>query len=198
MSKVKSYHGVAINSGGKHKTWAGSKEGGPTLAFRKWRNMLQRCYCPNYLARKPEYIGCSVSPEWLDFQGFAEWFEQQDLYAEDLQLDKDILVKGNRVYGPETCCLVPRAINLLMTSTKKNRGDLPVGVRRSLKRFRACIRIRGRKIGLGTFATPEEAFYAYKSAKEAHIRDLVGNDYKDILPENIKEALLRIRIEITD
>lgn len=199
MSEVKSYYGAGYNSGGKHKTWTGGREDGDsTLAYRKWTNMLQRCYCQKYLAWKPEYEGCSVAPEWLDFQGFAEWFEQQDLYAEKLQLDKDILVKGNKVYAPENCCLVPSRINLLLLTGKRARGELPIGVRKSGNRFRATMRIRGERKSLGSYGTVLEAFIAYKTAKEEYIRDLVENDYRDILPEFIKVALLSHRVEITD
>jgi len=93
-------------------------------SYSTWANMLQRCYSKTYHAKKPTYIECYVTEEWLNFQNFAEWFEKNynPEIMERWSLDKDILVKGNKVYSPETCCFVPYEINNKFTSrcTTKN------------------------------------------------------------------------------
>ena len=77
-----------------------------------------------------------------------------------LDLDKDILFKGNKVYSPETCCFVPHAVNTLFLNGKKNRGDFPLGVHfdKSKGKYRAEMSFMGRQIKLGTFDTAESAF----------------------------------------
>ncbi|CAL9983404.1 HNH endonuclease [Vibrio phage D432] len=81
------------------------------VAYDAWRNMLDRCYgsSGNY----PTYVDCTVVPAWFNFQNFAEWFNsQKNSYTKGYELDKDILVKGKKVYSPDTCSIVPKAENL--------------------------------------------------------------------------------------
>ena len=50
---------------------------------------------------------------------------------------------------------------------------------------------------MGTYITPEEAFCAYKQAKEAHIKD-VANKWKDKIDPRVYDALVSYQVEITD
>ena len=50
---------------------------------------------------------------------------------------------------------------------------------------------------VGTYDTPEEAFYAYKPVKEAHIKSL-AEKWKDQIDPRVYEALMNWTIEITD
>ena len=80
-----------------------------TKVYNTWNGMLERCYDPASLIKCPTYTGCSVVKEWHNFQVFAAWFT--DNYIEGYDLDKDIKVKGNKVYGPDTCMFVTHADN---------------------------------------------------------------------------------------
>ena len=91
-----------------------------------WRYMLERCYSESLQKKFPSYKGCSVCPEWLLLSNFKEWFDIP--YRDGMALDKDILVKGNKVYSPRTCRFVPHHINSLMTDAGTIRGELPLGV----------------------------------------------------------------------
>lgn len=77
--------------------------------------MLERCYSARYQERKPTYKGCSVCDEWLNYQNFAKWYDDNyyEIKGEIMCLDKDILVKGNKIYSPENCVFVPNYINVL-------------------------------------------------------------------------------------
>lgn len=91
--------------------------------------MLTRCYNHKSLKKNPSYIGCSVCDEWLTYSNFKRWYEDPiNGYREGYHLDKDILVKGNKVYSPETCCFVPHSINCLLLTRQRKRGALPIGV----------------------------------------------------------------------
>ena len=50
---------------------------------------------------------------------------------------------------------------------------------------------------LGGFDTPEEAFLAYKQAKEAYIKE-VANKWKGQIDPKVYEALMNWNVEITD
>ena len=139
-----------------------------TKAYSLWHNMKQRCYNPVTLRRDPCYSGCTLSENFLKFQFFAEWCQTQIGYKQyGYQIDKDILVQGNKLYSEHTCAFVPSALNKFLLANNAARGAYPQGVdEQSGGKFRARISVDGTLKHLGYFATPELAFEAYKVAKE--------------------------------
>lgn len=94
--------------------------------YQTWKGMLERCYSAKCQEKQPTYKGCSVCEEWLTFSNFKEWMDSQYWYI--MELDKDVLVKGNKAYSPETCIFVSSQLNLFTTDREKERGDYPIGV----------------------------------------------------------------------
>lgn len=169
-------------------------------AYRAWVMMLDRCYSDIAQNKRPTYKDCTVSENFKYFQFFLKWCNNQIGFGnEGWQLDKDILVKGNKIYSPETCCFVPPEINGLFIKSNNTRGNNPLGVsfQKSLKKFSSYIRIKGKRHTIGYYNTPEEAFYAYKQAKEAYIKE-VANKWKDQIDIKVYEALMNYEVEITD
>lgn len=163
---------------------------------KAWYAMLNRCYNP-LSNRAAAYKNCSVCDEWLTFSNFKRWFDEH--HVEGYELDKDILVKGNRVYGPGTCCFVPPRINILLINRRNHRGDLPLGVSHNNRRFASQYSRYGENVHLGTFDTPEEAFQTYKIAKEAYIKEVAQGSYdKGEITEKVYQALMNWQIDITD
>lgn len=107
---------------------------------------------------------------------------------EGKQLDKDILVIGNKEYSPEFCCFVSSAINSLLNDCGARRGLHPQGVcwDKAVSMFMASIHINGKNKNLGNFPTANEAETAYKQAKKALIIEIAQTQ-----KQNIKEGLLR-------
>lgn len=138
--------------------------------YRVWTNMLTRAYDPKCHAKNPTYIGVTVCEEWHSFMAFRAWMETQDW--EGKQLDKDIIVPGNKVYSPTTCAFVPCQINSLLIDCAASRGELPVGVHfhKRDKRFQANIREGSKKRYLGSFSTPEAAHLAWRKEKVRVVR----------------------------
>lgn len=168
-----------------------------TILYRKWVGMLERCYSQKYQAKFPTYTNCRACVEWHTLSNFKTFFDEN--YIEGYVLDKDILVKGNKVYSPETCCFVPQEINKLFITHNRNRGPYPLGVRKDGLSYRAQLNIGSIKKGLGSFPTPESAFLAYKKAKEQYIKELAEKYYKEgKITERVYLALLAYRVEITD
>ena len=166
-----------------------------------WKSFLARCYGKQN-AKKTTYIGCSVCDEWKIYSNFKQWFDDPtNGYKRGYHVDKDILIRGNKVYSPETCCFVPPEINTLIIKHDATRGNLPIGVSKRSKshRYRALLRKRGKYVTLGSFGTPEEAFQAYKQAKEAHIKDVATKYYNEgKITEKVYNALMNYKVEITD
>jgi len=193
------YHPTNYNIGyigvGNFKTCVNNKD---TIHYVRWHGLLTRCYNLKEQEKQPTYIGCLVDERWHNFQNFAQWFEDNwKSHMIDWQLDKDILCKGNKVYSPEACCLVPQEINCLFTKTGAKRGQYPIGVFKNWNRFGAQMLKYGNKTYLGTFGTPEEAFQAYKLAKEDYIKE-VADKWRGKITEQVYKALINYKVEIDD
>lgn len=188
--------GVGYIGIGKYKAYENGKD---TRSFSIWSSMFARCYNENYHIKKPTYIGCTVAEEWHNFQNFAEWYESNyhSSMLNNYHLDKDILVKTNKVYSSKYCCFIPKEINMMLTKSDKVRGKYPIGVNKHGNRYRAGISVNKKVYHLGLFDTPEEAFQAYKTAKEKHIKE-VANKYRGQITEECYWALMNYQVEITD
>lgn len=184
--------GVGYMGIGPMKSWTSGKI---TPEYVRWANMLKRCYEPAFHERNPTYIGCSVCPEWHNFQIFSKWLQSQSLWGkEKVDLDKDLLVKGNKVYGPDTCLLIPERINYLLVRPSTE-SSLPVGVhKRGGTYFARCREADSTYRSLGVFDTPQDAFHAYKAHKESAIRD-VAEQYRKIIDPRLYEALMSYEVE---
>lgn len=90
--------------------------------YRAWKNMLNRCTSASF----PTYKDCTVCDEWLSFSGFHAWMKDKDYVGMDL--DKDVLVPGNKEYGPDFCIFIPHALNSFLLDRASRRGALPIGV----------------------------------------------------------------------
>jgi hypothetical protein len=165
------------------------------IAYKKWISMLNRCYNKVVQLKQITYKDVTVCKEWHNFQNFAEWFYKN--YIDGWCLDKDILVKGNKVYSPETCCFVPQEINNLFTLRENKRGDYPIGVALKGKKFKAVLNVQKIPTVLGVFKTPEEAFEKYKIAKESYIKE-VADKWRNKIEDRVYQALYNFKVEITD
>lgn len=174
-------------------------ENGHIESYLRWHDMMNRCYNEKFHEKHPQYKGCTVCEEWLNYSNFKIWYEQNKIAGMKLDLDKDILFKGNKEYSPATVAFVPHEINTLFINGKKNRGNLPVGVHydKEKKKYRAEMSFMGKAIKLGRFDTVEEAFARYKKYKEDFIKD-IAEQYKDEIPDKVYHAMLNWVIEITD
>lgn len=186
------------------KGFLGGETSKKDISFKKWRAMIVRCYGKDTKEKHPTYQNCDVCDEWLNYQNFKKWFEENyyEIDGEKMYLDKDILIKGNKIYSPETCVFVNKKINNLFTKSDKARGDYPIGVfklseEKGGKYGSQCKLSTKNSRHLGYFDTPEEAFYAYKVAKENEIK-LTADQYKDKIPEKLYNAMYNYKVEITD
>ena len=98
-------HGVGY-LGIKHRVnGAGNKR---TKQYTAWVNMLTRCYSEKYLKERPTYLGCHTSKLFECYSDFYDWCDAQIGFGEvGFQLDKDLLIKGNKLYSENTCVFTP-------------------------------------------------------------------------------------------
>ena len=167
--------------------------------YRIWNNMETRATSAKYQERCPTYAGVSVCQEWKLYSNFAEWVMMQFDWL-SRELDKDLMIAGNKRYSSETCRFVPHAINLLLTDGGNTRGDLPLGV--SINKGRGYLQSRclvnGQRIA-ATFGTnhPREdtgemvklAHRFWQQSKIRAIRSAIAKNLVLLLDSDIIEAL---------
>ena len=161
--------------------------------YKKWKDVLRRCYSERFIQKYPNYRGCSICEEWKTFSNFMTWMKTQSWEGKDL--DKDILVPGNKVYSPGTCVFVSNSLNKLLLNSLAIRGKYQMGVtfNKEKNKFTAHIKKFGKKYHLGYFHTPEEAHEVYKKERSKYIlevaENLTENDTSDI--ERTRQGLIR-------
>ena len=204
--KVKSHFSASVFGVGITGLEPTRDENGKMIdSYKCWKRMLQRCYSAKYQEKQPTYIGCCVSDDWIYYPNFKNWYNENyyEIDNKTSQLDKDVLIKGNKVYSPDTCVFVPNFINLLFTKRQKSRGELPIGVcyHKASKKYVAQLRVfkdgKATLKYLGCFNTPNEAFEVYKQAKEDYIKE-VADEYKDRIPVKLYEAMYDYEVNIND
>ena len=175
------------------------ENGKPTKCYKTWQDMHKRCYNPKYQEKRPTYKGCTVCEEWNNYQNYAKWSDENyyEVGNERMELDKDILCKGNKVYSAETCVYVPHSINSLFIKCNNSRGEYPIGVSKNRNKFEARLSKDNETIILGLYDTHEQAFQVYKEAKEQYIKE-VANEYKDKIPYRLYEAMMKYEVDIND
>ena len=172
----------------------------PHQEYVFWNSMLQRCYDLSYQLKRPTYIGCTSSNNFKYYPYFKDWCNKQVGFGnKGWCLDKDILVKGNKLYSEDTCCFVPREINSLFALSGNARGLNPIGVQFNLEEGNYSARVSrdGKHCHIGTYETKEDAFLMYKEAKELHIKSVAKRWFGKI-DQNVFNALMTYEVGILD
>lgn len=171
--------------------YSGSLTGGYRQIYKCWVHMIERCYNQKRLSLFPTYKGCTVHPDWHNFQNFAEWYMSQEHQGVGYHIDKDILVKGNKVYSPDTCCLVPMQINSMFSSRGKTIGSEMTGVTKQKGRFRARLNIDGKPKHLGYFDTENEAHEVFLKERVKFVRN-TAIEYEGRIDISVFEAIMSL------
>ena len=172
-----------------------------TKEYMLWTDMLRRCYSDTYKKKQPTYEDCEVSNKFKSYEYFYEWCQNQIGFdVKGWQLDKDLLVKGNKVYNEDSCFFLPQEINKVLTKSTASRGECLIGVHwhKKDKAFVAQVsKSKGGREHLGYFKTEIEAFKAYKQAKESFIKEQ-ANKWKSQIDDRAYNALMNYTVEIDD
>lgn len=163
-----------------------------------WRGVITRCYGSH--DKYKHYNDCTVENHWHNMQNFCEWYMSQKGFDKAWAIDKDIIVKDNKVYSPDTCVLLPQELNNFDAKRESLRGDLPIGVVLSncgTKYIAAGTFGSYHKRYIGRYNSPEAAFYAYKKVKEGHARH-IAEKYNGILDDRAIIAFYNYEVDIND
>lgn len=158
--------------------------------YRKWQDMLKRCYSEKFIKKHATYAGCTVCEEWKLFSNFKSWMESQNW--ENMQLDKDLMLYENKHYCPEACVFVSPTVNSFLIKCDKSRGIYPLGVTRREdchNPYQVQVGIgKSKSKYLGVFATPHVAHRAWQLAKIEYGLRLAKSETHI----KVKQGLLRV------
>jgi len=209
---TKKYKSSYYNSGGVYKTRHSPPSNAKTKACQLWENIKNRCEYLPYKdpVRFANYIDVDCCPEWKDFQNFAQWFESvagNGYFHEGWHLDKDLLVKNNKIYSPETCVFLPEGINKALSTRSRDRGQFPAGLcygkfskalgEMTLQVTFSCKHPDFYLKTVVPISKLEEGFKMYKDARESYIRYLAGV-HKEQLDPRAYDALMKYEITMED
>lgn len=172
--------------------YASCENGKHTKEYNTWFDMISRCYDENYQRELPTYVGCSVVEPWHHFQVFAKWYTEHKNYGKKgYQIDKDLKYPGNKIYGPETCDLVPAIVNssIIVPDVCKNSRYVGVHWCNRDKRFIAKIRVGNGKRRCQYFVNEDEAGASYLKMKSTYLEELAEFYKSELHPlsyENLK------------
>ena len=196
------YYDVGYLGEGKYKA---SENGKDTRVYSTWHRMLERCYSEKLHEKYPTYKDCEADKEWHNFQDFGYWFDDNyyTVDNEKMCLDKDILIKHNKIYSPDNCIFAPQTINSLFTKNDSKRGGSAIGTSPKNGKYQVnCCMInpetrKSKCEYLGLYETQEKGFEVYKYHKERNIKE-VADYYKEQIPQILYNALYNYEVEMDD
>ena len=172
-----------------------------TKEYVLWKDVLRRCYSDTFQKKQPTYKDCEVSDKFKSYEHFYEWCHKQVGFGvEGFEIDKDLLIKGNKVYSEDSCVFLPAEINMVLVKCTASRGEYLIGVSwcNTKKAFVARVRKnKGKSEWLGLFRTELEAFNAYKKAKEVFVKEQ-AEKWKSQIDPRAYEALMNYEVSIDD
>lgn len=156
----------------------------PCPIYKMWSHILERALSDKFHQKNPTYIGCSVADEWKSFMNFKDWVLTKDWVGK--QPDKDLLVKGNKHYSPDTVVFLSRSVNSFLSAATSENGLL-TGVykcsRSKTKPFRATYQAKL----IGYFETEVEAHLAWKNKKHLRACELARLETCPIVRQALSE-----------
>lgn len=158
------------------------------ISYKTWARMMTRCYSESSTKL---YKDCYVCDEWHNYSNFKKWFDKNyyNVYVKRMDLDKDILVKGNKLYSPNTCIFVPHDINILFRDVATN--HIKFNEKCKYRPFTVYYMDNNSKRVVKCFEFEEDAVKHSISARKEKILFLLDK-YSIEMPKMVKESILNI------
>ena len=151
---------------------------------------MVRCYDPKTHKLKPYYASCTADIEWLNFSNYREWHKENAMGNNKLDLDKDVLIQGNTVYGSDTCTLIPHFTNTIF----EERGlETNIVLNNKTGKYDVTMSVLGKREDVGTYDTEEEARQGFLDYKKNYIRTIAQKS-KGKVPNKTYEAMMNWKV----
>lgn len=87
------------------------------LSYKMWRKMIHLCYgIGEEYNQKRKGLRFECCNSWLDYQNFLRWFNKNYRKGKEcsMTLTKCVISKGNTIYNPNNCAIVPKEIAVFL------------------------------------------------------------------------------------
>lgn len=200
---IKESYNLVYGVGVKGMKYPAKKDKKHLIEYKVWASMLMRCYSKSAVVRKPCYDDCTVSDNFKSYTFFYEWCHEQagfgnkDENGRVWQLDKDLLIKRNKVYSEDTCLFIPKEINTVLLARERDRSPTGIGNFYDGSAYVVQCSTKGKQRVLGRFKTQQEALMAYKTFKEWYIKT-IAEKWKGIVDDRVYQTLINYEVNIND
>lgn len=189
---------VGVGFIGEYVYSADIKNMSKSKSYKTWSSMIGRCYNKNdHQYNCYGNKGATVAVEWHNYSNFLQWYNKNyySIKEEKMELDKDILLKNNKIYCSDNCCFIPQRINFTIAKGKSDR-DCPIGIKYKKDKgiYESYCTKNGKRYYLYSGGNVDVAFKLYKNFKENAIKEL-ADEYKEYLPENVYKGLYNYKVE---
>lgn len=173
-------YGVGVYEKGRHSAYDRAT-GKKSYGYSLWESLLEKSHYD-------ETGKHTVSAKFHKFQDFVVWAKNQCGFgAEGFQLNKELLVKNNTVYGPDTCIFLPKEVCRAINLCEGRRDNLPSGVYLHKATGKYIAKFNSKHVAF--CATAEEAEEACKDAKKKRLNEL-AEKYKGQVDNKAYLALI--------
>lgn len=147
--------------------------------YQTWMSLLRRSYSDVFKNKSKTYVGVITDERWHYFSSFKEWMQQQDWEGKDL--DKDLISRGNKIYGPDTCCFITDRLNTEITHLKrKDKGLIGASFKKKNRKYQSQILIKGKKIYLGLYDSEMDAHLKWLDEKIKRILEIKQYENQEV------------------
>lgn len=161
----------------------------------RYNNMKARCG-RDYQNRNPRYYGTYLCEEWLNDKGssFFAWLDDNyyEIDNEQMDIDKDILQYGNRLYHPELCLIVPHSINAFFE--KIEIGKTSIKFDKKIEKYSVQIFDRNQKIYVNNIDSYNDAVDIFCDIKQGILINK-AKSLKERVPDKVYQALMNTDIK---
>jgi hypothetical protein len=161
----------------------------------RFSNMKHRCGSV-YQAKNPQYKGTYMWEGWLKHKKttFFVWLDNNyyEVDGEQMDIDKDILVYGNKQYHPELCLIVPHSINTFYENIEVGKTNITCNPK--TKKYRVKVFDKGEYIVSDDIDTYNRALDIYCDIKQGILFNK-AKALKDQIPEKVYSALMNTDVK---
>jgi len=134
-------------------------------AYSTWLHIIKKCRTIN-----GKFNNCEIHKDWLSLKLFSIDFKA--MYRDGFCINKDLIVKSNRIYSRDACVFIPKNIHAWIYT--KNRGGVHslTGVTSEDGVFIARIKCGEKNKKIGRFDSKFDAHKAWQKHKKLQAIEL--------------------------